>query len=70
MEGDESGRNAPPALSIASGNMVLICYGPIVITDRPLAEVLKQIGTSTQCETSIGVVPSQPNNVGGKDGGN
>lgn len=37
------GQKAPVPLSFSGGNIVLICYGPVIISDRPAAELLAML---------------------------
>lgn len=37
------GGSAPPVFTVSGGNIILICHGPVIVTDRPLGEVLREL---------------------------
>lgn len=60
------GQKGPIPLSFSGGNIVLICYGPVIISDRPAAELLAMLDAKPSAVAGASVpVAGEGDNVTG-----
>lgn len=55
---------APPTISVEGNGIVLLCFGPVIVTERPLAEVLREMGQEQRPES--GTAGLEGEDVGGE----
>ena len=56
MSSEENGGAKSPPFTLSGGNIVLVCYGPVIVTDRPLMDVLRELDGVSQPSTDKSTV--------------